>query len=210
MLAEAGATPPLSSRIVMGAGRWTAAYWPVGLGALVALALAARLALANPAIRLRWSQATLSAPVAGSLRRKLRTAQLTRLLGDLLSSGVSLPAALRLSRDALDDAAFRNALDSAIPDVEAGRGLAAPLSDGRALSPLALQLIRVGEESGRLPAMLLKAADILDDEGQRALDRAVAMLTPTLTLVMGALIALIVSSILFALFNINELAIRRP
>jgi general secretion pathway protein F len=58
--------------------------------------------------------------------------------------------------------------------------------------------------------MLLRTADILDEEARQALDRLLAMLTPTLTLVMGGVIALIVSSILFALFSINELAIGRP
>lgn len=210
MLADAGATPPWSTRLVMASGRWTSANWPFALGGAALLFIGARLALRAPAWRLRWCRALLAAPVIGPLRRKLQTAQLVRLLGDLLASGVSLPAALRLSRGALDDTAFQVDLDRATPEVEAGRGLAAPLSEGGTLSPLALQLMRVGEESGRLPSMLLKAADILDDEAQRALDRAVAMLTPTLTLVMGGVIALIVSSILFALFNINELAIRRP
>jgi general secretion pathway protein F len=210
MLAEAGVAPPLSTRIVMAAGRVATGGWPLMLGGVLALALGLRLALLSPGFRLRWSRALLAAPVVGPLRRKLQTARLVRLLGELLASGVALPAALRLAREALSDAAFRDDLARATPEVEAGRGLAGPLSEGGTLSPLALQLIRVGEESGRLAPMLLKAADILDDEAKGALDRLIATLTPTLTLAMGALIALIVSSILFALFSINELAIRRP
>jgi general secretion pathway protein F len=210
MLAEAGATPPLSTRIVMGAGRAAAGGWPWALAALAGLAILSALALRDPALRLAASRAALRLPVLGPLRRRLQTARLARLLGELLSGGVALPAALRLARAALTDAAFADALDRATPQIEAGRGLAGPLGETGALAPLAVQLIRVGEESGRLAPMLLRTADILDEEARQALDRLLAMLTPTLTLVMGGVIALIVSSILFALFSINELAIGRP
>jgi general secretion pathway protein F len=210
MLAEAGATPPLSTRIVMGAGRAAAEGWPWALAALLVLAVAAALAMRHPSLRLAASRAALRLPAFGPLRRRLQTARLARLLGELLSGGVALPAALRLARTALTDAAFADALDRATPQIEAGRGLAGPLGESGALAPLAVQLIRVGEESGRLAPMLLRTADILDEEARQTLDRLLAMLTPTLTLVMGGVIALIVSSILFALFSINELAIGRP
>lgn len=210
MLADAGVAPPIATRVVLAAGRAASAGWPLLLAAVGLGALGVRIALASPRFRLRWSRALLAAPAVGPLRRKLETARLARVLGELLASGVALPAALRHATRAVGDAAFHAELARATPEVEAGRGLAGPLAEGRVLAPLAVQLIRVGEETGRLAPMLLKAADILDDEAKGALDRLTAMLTPTLTLVMGALIALIVSSILFALFSINELAIRRP
>ena len=71
---------------------------------------------------------------------------------------------------------------------------------------LAVQLVQVGEESGRLEPMMHKLADIYEDETRTALDQLVALLVPVLTLVIGVIIAFIVSSILFALFSINELA----
>ncbi|MFV0474127.1 MAG: type II secretion system F family protein [Pikeienuella sp.] len=210
MLKTAGVAPPLSTRIVIGAGDIAARGWPLILAAVAGLILGAQAALMAPGLRLRWSRIRLSLPLAGDLRRKFATARAARLLGELLAGGVALPAALKLAGEAAGEPAFRAEIARAAPLVEAGRGLSAPLTEGGVFSPLALQLIRVGEESGQLAPMLLKSADILDEEASAALDRALGLLTPALTLAMGALIALIVSSIMFAMFSINELAIRRP
>lgn len=207
LLAEAGVEPPATTRLVIAAGRLTADRWPLMLGGLALLWVGWRLALTRPDIRLGWARARLSLPALGALIAKLETARIARVLGELVSNGVPLPQALRLAGAATEDAAFRAEIARVAPEVEAGRGLARPLAEGRIAAPLALQLIRVGEESGRLAAMLLKAADILDFEARAAIDRGLAVLTPVLTLVMGALIALIVSSILFALFSINQLAL---
>ncbi len=207
LLAEAGVEPPVSTRIVIAAGRTVADGWPAMLAAAGTLWVAWRVARLRPAVRLAAARTVLRLPLIGAIAAKLETARLVRMLGELLTSGVALPAALRLARAATGDAAFRAELDRVTPEVEAGRGLARPLAEGAVAAPLALQLIRVGEESGRLAPMLLKAGEILDAEAQGQIDRLLAILTPTLTLVMGGLIALIVSSILFALFSINELAL---
>lgn len=207
LLADAGAEPPAATRIVLGAGRLLAEGWPWLIALVAALWLGARLALRREATRLAVARARLRLPVVGPLVAKLESARLARLLGEATTGGVALPAALRLAAGAAGDAAFRAELHRVAPEVDAGRGLARPLAEGRVAAPLALQLIRVGEESGRLAPMLLKAADILDAEAQAALDRALALLSPALTLAMGGVIALIVSSILFALLQINELAL---
>jgi general secretion pathway protein F len=210
MLRDAAVEPPLATRVVIGAAEGAMRWGPlIGLP-LAAGVLALLVASLRPGPRRALHAAALRAPLIGPLRRKLASARMARLLGETLAGGVPLTAALRLTRDALSDAAFVAALDAAIPQVEAGRGLAAPLAATGAPSPLALQLIGVGEESGRLAPMLLKCADILDEQARGAVDRLLAILTPAITLVMGGVVALIVSSILFALFSINELAVARP
>lgn len=207
MLEGAGVTPPLATRIVFGAGDAAARRWPAALAVLSVGAVAAQLALRRPGARAALCRALFRTPMIGPIRRKLASARAARTMGEALRGGVALPAALRLARDAAGDAAMAAELDRVTPQAEAGAGLATPLADGAVMSPLAIQMIGVGQETGTLPAMALKAADILDTQAQTALDRLMATLSPALTLVMGGLIALIVSSFLFALSSINEIAL---
>lgn len=207
LLADAGAAPPLSTQVVLAAARILGEGWPFLLGGAVALWLGLALALRHPAARVRWARFWLGVPGVGPLIARLESARLCRLLGELVRNDVALPAALRLTTEAMPNAAFRAELARATPEVEGGRGLSRPLTEGGIVTPLALQLIRVGEESGRLAPMLVRAGAILEADGRAALDRMLALLTPLLTLLMGAVIALIVSSILFALLQINELTL---
>ncbi|MGF1502340.1 MAG: type II secretion system F family protein [Paracoccaceae bacterium] len=207
LLDEAGVDPPPVTRAVIASGRFVESYWLVLLLGVAGAVAAFRVALLRPDIRLAYHRALLAVPGIGGLWRAFETGRLARLLGSLLENGVALPAALRHAGAALGNRAFAAEIARIVPEVEAGRGLAKPLADGRLLPPLALQLIQVGQESGQLTEMLLKTAEIFEEDGTRRFDQAMALLTPVLTLVMGGLIALIISSILFALFSINELAI---
>lgn len=206
MLDAAGRAPPRSTAIVLAAASfvrsWGAAVVPL---CFVALA-AAQPVLRRPGPRAALHRAWLALPLVGPLRRKLGTATLARLLSELLAGGVDLQRALRLSLDGLGDAALRADVALALPRIEAGERLAAVFAGRASVAPLAVQLMDVGERTGTLPSMLGRAADILDDQARVTLDRLIGLATPVITLVMGALIGLIVTSILFALFSLNDLA----
>lgn len=208
MLAEAGRDLPLSTRITLALADGARGAAPVAIpAALLALALA-QAALRRPGPRLAWHRLLLRLPVVGPLRRKLASAALARMLGELLAGGVDLQRALPLAREAVGDAAMRAAVARAAPRALAGEGLGRAFAETGVLAPLTVQLMEVGERSGRLAAMLTRSADILDEEARTALARLMALVTPLITLAMGGAIALIVGSILTALFSLNELAIR--
>jgi general secretion pathway protein F len=92
-------------------------------------------------------------------------------------------------------------------ELEQGHGLAKPLENAACFPDLAVQLVRVGEETGRMESMMMKLADIYDAEVQTALKRALALLEPALILVMGLGIAFIIVSILLAILGLNELVV---
>jgi len=207
LLDDAGAEPPPVTRAVIAAGAFVEAWGLWLLAALALAGLAFRLALRHAPVRLTWHRTLLRLPVIGRVLIALQTGQMARLSGALLAAGVSLPQTLRLTAETLSNAAFRAALVGTVAEVEAGRGLARPLRDTGLFPPLALQLTQAGEDSGDLAPMLSKTGEIFEADARRALDQALALLTPVLTLVMGGLIALIISAILFALFSINELAL---
>lgn len=206
MLEAAGRAPPRSTQIVLAIAGFAQNWGPVLLPLAFVMFAVLQALLRRPGPRVIWHHLLLALPVMGPLRRKFSSATLARILGEQLAGGVDLQRALRLSQEGLGDAAIRAEVASSLARVEAGERLAAVFG-GSLLSPLVVQLMDVGERTGTLPAMLNRAADILDDQARVTLDRLIGLLTPVITLVMGLVIGLIVTSILFALFSLNELAL---
>lgn len=205
MLEAAGTELPALTQAVMGVGRMAAVLWPFLLTLVFAVTVLYRVAVSRRATRTMLHRFWLRVPLMGGLRRKIGSAAIARILAELLAGGVSLPQALRLTEGTLSDAAFAAEIARVRPLVEGGERLADSFATGRILSPLAVKLVDVGARSGQLASMLSRAADILEDDAQTSVDRLMAMITPLVTLVMGGVIALIVSSILFALFSLNDL-----
>ena len=207
LLDDAGVEPPAITQAVIAIGDFFAEHGLITLILLVLSGVLAVSSLRSPQVRGAWHGMVLTLPLVGRLWRDFETAASCRLLGVMLQNGVALPSALRLTREVQGNLAFRAEIDRIIPAVEDGRGLSSSLAEGELFSPIARQLIGVGEESGRLTEMLLKAAEILDGDFKRAFSQMLSVLTPVLTLVMGGMVAVVISSILFALFSINELAL---
>ena len=107
----------------------------------------------------------------------------------------------------MGNSALATAVDEVGAKLREGRGLAEPMNEAAVFPDLAVQLVRVGEETGELPSMLTKVADIYDREVQLAIDRLVALLVPALTIGLGTLIAGIIGSVVLAFLNVNDLAL---
>ncbi len=202
----AGQALPWPTQIVVGISEVIARLW----WALAALALLVwlglRAALRRPGGRLAWHGLALGLPLGGDLLVRIETARLARLLGTLLSNGVSIVPALRMSHESMRNMALAEALADVIEQVRGGSSLAQSLARTGRFPDLFVDLVRVGEETGQTDAMLARSADVYDAEVEQALTRAVALLVPALTIGLGILIAGIISSILFAVLGINQLA----
>jgi general secretion pathway protein F len=100
---------------------------------------------------------------------------------------------------------FAQAVVTVIDRAEVGKGLAEPLQRTGMFPPLAVHLVRVGEESGRQEEMLLKIADIFETDTRRSIDRLLALLGPALTVVLGLIVAGVIGSILTAVLSVYDL-----
>ncbi|MBK7471317.1 MAG: type II secretion system F family protein [Betaproteobacteria bacterium] len=127
-------------------------------------------------------------------------------MSTLLGNGVTLLGALSIVRETMNNSVLAGALDGVIVKLREGRGLSQPLQETGVYPQLAIQLIMVGEETGRLEEMLGRVADIYDHESQRAVKRMLGILEPVLILIMAGLIAMVILSILLGIFSINDLA----
>ena len=132
-------------------------------------------------------------------------ARLSRSLGTLLRGGVPLLTALGIAGDSLQNRCLSRKLREATDSLKEGSGLAEPLMAAEVFPEFALQMIQVGEESGKLDQMLIQVADIYDNEVSLALQRLLSVIEPTLIIGLGAAIGGIIMSILSAILTINEL-----
>ncbi len=206
LFADAGKALPLATQIVIAVGDGFRYYWWVGAILFVLLSAVARQQLSRPESRARWDDWFLRLPLFGDLIAKVETARLSRTLGTLLGNGVSMLNALTIVRETLSNQVLAGALGEVAEHVKTGRGLADPLLEAGRFPKLAVQMIRVGEETGQLQEMLLQVADTYDGEVQTAVKRMLTLLEPALILGLGVIIAGIIMSILVAILSLNDLA----
>lgn len=203
---QAGATLPFSAVAVLAISHALQSYWWAALLALAALAPLAIREARSPARRRRWDRRILRLPLLGDLVTKVEIARICRTLGTLLKNGVPALAALAIAREAVGNAAVADALGGVAERVKEGKGIADPLAQTGIAPPLAIQLIRVGEETARLEEMLLKVAEIYEQEARRSVERMLAFLVPGITIALGVVVAAVIGSILTAVLSVYELA----
>jgi general secretion pathway protein F len=172
---------------------------------VLAVALVWRLWTSTAEGRLAWDQWLLRLPIVGSLATKIETAQFTRTLGTMLKSGVPMLGAMAVVGDMMSNQAIAGAVTRISQDVKRGGTIAASMREHAHFPSLAVHMVRVGEETGRLEEMLLKVAETFESEVRTELKRVIGLLEPIIILGMGVLVAFIVVAMLLAIFSINEL-----
>lgn len=200
-------TLPALTRAVIALSEFLQAGWLFLLIALALAVMAVRLLFRRPAIRARLDRASLSLPLLGGFLRKLEAARFARTLSVLLAAGTVLPDALRAARKATTNTHIGAALDGVTAEVATGRTLSSSLESARFLPALTLHMIAAGERSAALETMLPRAADQLEGELEAASSTALSLLEPAIIIVMGAVVALIVLSILLPILQLNTLAL---
>jgi len=204
---QAGTALPASASALLAASDFFADYWWLALLALAAAAAIVYRQFRNPAARKAWQRLALRLPLVGPLISKFEIVQLSRTLGTLLKNGVSLLSALAITRETTRNVVFGEAIAFVAERAQTGKGLAEPMRASGIFPALVVHLMRVGEESGRQDEMLFKLAEIYESELRQSTDRLLALIGPALTIVMGAIVAGVIGSILTAVLSIYDLAI---
>ncbi|QOL51033.1 type II secretion system inner membrane protein GspF [Massilia litorea] len=196
---------PLLTVMMLGVSNFMRA-WGILLGlALVAAWFAWRRALQNPVLKRRWHTWLLTAPVYGKFERSLNTARFASTLAITTGSGVPILRALDTSRDTLSNVAMRELVEQATASVREGISLARALSVQKHFPPMLVHMIRAGEITGELPAMLERAANSQQADLERRTLTIAGLLEPVLILAMGLVVLLIVLAVLMPIIEINQL-----
>jgi general secretion pathway protein F len=206
LFAQNGVALPPSTGFLLAAGHAVSAFGPFVIMAMAILALAARLALQKPGPRLAADRLVLRVPVIGGLAREILAARLARTLGMLLVNGVPLLSALGIAQEVLGNRSAQAAVAAAAESAKTGQGLSAALQRGGIFPARLVHLLRLGEATAQLGPLALRAADMHEERTRLALQRLVALLVPAITVLMGAAVAGIVSSLLLAMLSLNDIA----
>lgn len=179
-------------------------------GYIVAIVIVAgiymwRKALQNPLVKMRWHTWLLNAPLYGKFERSLNTARFSSTLAITTGSGVPILQALQTSRETLSNVAMRAQVEDATASVREGVSLARALSAHKHFPPILIHMIRAGEVTGELPAMLERAAAGQEHDLERRALTIAGLLEPLLILAMGVVVLLIVLAVLMPIIEINQL-----
>ncbi len=159
---------------------------------------------AGRAARDRW---LLGLPFFGGIVFEFEVAKFARTAGTLLGSGVSLLKAISISIETVDNRVLRQSLEVLPPAVKSGKRMSVALEETRMFTPMVVQMVRVGEESGSLDSMLLELAEVFDQHVQSGIKRGLTLLEPIMILSLGVVIAVIIIAIIAGIFAVNNLAV---
>jgi type IV pilus assembly protein PilC len=195
---------PLPTRLLLAAGGalQQPVMWLAAGGGAFAVILSVAVVARTDRGRLALDALRLRLPVIGPLLRKTITARIARLLATLLRSGIELVTALEVVRPVAGSATFAAALQRVDVALREGDSLTAPLEASRVFDPLAVALVRVGEETGLLDEMLLKVASYFESDVEAAIATLGAVLEPALIGVLGIVVGFIVFSVFIPLYSL--------
>ncbi len=187
---------PAITQFVIGISGFMQNHWLLIIGGLIALFFGYKAVAKTPGGRAVIDRLALRAPLFGDLTRKSSISRFARTLGTLVTSGVPILQALNITRETAGNTVIANAISQVHDSVKEGESIVQPLEASGAFPPMVISMVDVGEETGQLPEMLLKIAEVYDDE----VDNSVAGLTSMLEPIMIVMLAVIVGTIVIALF----------
>jgi general secretion pathway protein F len=207
IFASAGKAIPTVTQIVIVAGDVMRNGWWAILILIVGAAWLFQRALRDPNFRYRVDRWLVTAPVVGDLFSKVEMARFSRTLGTLLTNGVTLVAALNIVRDTMTNSWLAEAVAGVGRELKEGRGLGRPMMETGRFPLLAVHMILVGEETGRLDDMLMQVAGTYDREVEVAISRALSLLQPVIIVLMALIIGFIIIAILSAMLSVYDIPI---
>ena len=200
------ALPPLTQMVISGADFIKRFGWLILL-LVVGLAVYVRNWAGTEQGRTSLHRRLLTLPMAGGIIFEFEVSKFARTAGTLIGNGVSLLKAISIAIETVDNRVIRESLAVLPPAVKAGKRMSVALEETGMFTPMVIQMVRVGEESGSLDQMLLELARVFDDHVQSGVKRGLTLLEPVLILGMGFVIAVIIIAILMGILSVNDLAV---
>ena len=205
IFSDMGQAIPLPTQVLLSISDWVRGYWWVGLGIGVLAYFSFKTYIQQEERRIKWDQFKLRRVAIGDIIKKMEVARFSRTLGTLLQSGVSILPALNLAKEISQNRVISRSIAYVHDRLREGKAISKSLAETEIFPPLAIQMIGVGEETGRLDEMLIRVAETYEENVQSSLKRFVSLLEPIIILFMGTVVGFIVISMLLAIFSINEM-----
>jgi type IV pilus assembly protein PilC len=187
---------PTVTLFVISVSKLVQNHWLVLIGMVIALFAGYKFANGTTGGRSVIDRFKLHIPLFGDLLRKTAISRFSRTLGTLVTSGVPILQALNITRDTTGNMVIARAISQVHDSVKEGESIVQPLEASGVFPPMVVSMVDVGEETGQLPEMLLKVAEVFDDEVDNSVNALTSMLEP----IMIVFLAVVVGTIVIALF----------
>jgi len=204
---DMGDALPLLTRAVISAGDFLKGYGLLLIFVFALLMFFLRNWLRSENGRARFDERLLNLPLVGSVVFKYEVSKFAKTAGTLMGNGVSLLQSISIAVETVDNSVIKKSLSALVPAVKRGQRISVALEEEKVFSPLVIQMIRVGEESGSLDQMMTELAQVYDEEVQAGVKRGLILLEPALILIMGGTIAVVIIAILMGIMSVNDLAV---
>ena len=196
---------PLPTTMLISLSDFLQSYWIILVFLIIGLIIGIRFFIQQPKGQRAWDTLKLSIPILSDLNIKIAAATLGRTMSSLLQSGVPLITSLQIVKNILNNLLLADVMDLASEELEKGKSLSSVLRGNKYFTPMLVQMIAVGEQSGSLEKMLEKAAESYEKEVETKIMAMTSMIEPIMILVMGLAVSFIVISILLPIFEMNQL-----
>jgi len=198
------AIPPATLALIQ-VSNFVTHYWWLIVLAIVAVVLALRSWIKTPRGSRIWDTIKLRIPLLGDTLLKMDVARFARTLGTLTASSVPLIAGVRIVQDIVHNQLISEGISRIAAGAKRGEGVSKPMRDAGVFPGLAIHLVEVGEETGKLDKMLLEIASVYEKDVKTSIKALTSVFEPLIILIMGVLVGTVVLSILSAIFSINEI-----
>ena len=199
---------PLMTKIMMGMSNFLTHYWYVALGVAAGIVVLFIFLMRTPATRLKLDRMAVHLPKIGNLVRIVYTASFSRTLASLYTSGLSILNAIQISRDTVNNSYLRSQFDTCIKSIRVGNALSDAIKGMDGFDSKLGDTVKVGEETGKLDAMLISTADDYEYESSAAIKSMMSIIEPLMIVILGIVVATVMVSVLVPMYsmygNIDE------
>lgn len=203
LYAEIGASLPLPTRVLIALSDFMRNFWWLLILLIFLLSNALRVFAKSPGGSEVVSRLVLTLPIWGKIRKTLALSQFTRTLGLLIGAGIPITVALRVVSDLLTVSSFKEGIDFAISSVERGSPLYQPLATNATFPPIIAQMLRVGEETGKMDEVLIRLSVYFESESEHLVRNLTTALEPIILVILGLGVGILVLSIILPIYNLT-------
>jgi type IV pilus assembly protein PilC len=204
VFSDFGGTLPAPTQFLMAAGDFMQYRWWMLLLIVNCTIMSIKILGKSKYVKSAMDRVVLKVPLIGDLVTKVAVARFARTLGTLITSGVPILQALKITKETIGNEVLQNAVQRVHDSIKEGETIAAPLDESKVFPAMVVNMIDVGEETGSLDAMLMKVADIYDAEVEAAVEAMLALMEPMIIIVLGGVIGFIVVSLYLPIFSLGD------
>ncbi len=202
ILLESGQDVPIYTKIVIGASNFLAAYWPFLLLFILVIAFFLWRYIPTQAGKASWSRFQLEVPYVSNLYKKLYLSRIADNLNTMLTSGVAMVRALEVTAEVVGNQVYRNILLTSAEAIKSGSSVSDAFARYPEIPGIMIQMIKVGEESGKLGFVLSTVARFYQREVNNEVDTLVGLIEPVMIVVLGLGVGLLLTSVLVPIYNV--------